>query len=111
MALLQSMPLVHKIESVLNQLGLHQNPCDLCLFTGFVVNPSNPVVTPSSIPLTLDFYVDGFVYFSEDPTVEEKFQCLLKEQITVYFMGTFEWLLGTHFQWLHTPITVKVHLS
>ncbi len=26
-------------------------------------------------------------------------------------MGTAEWFLGTHFQWLLTPDTVKVHLS
>ncbi len=50
-------------------------------------------------------------YFSEDPVEEEKLQCHLKDQITVDFMGTVEWFLGTHFQWLLTPITVEVHLS
>ena len=29
----------------------------------------------------------------------------------VKYMGTVEWSLGTHFQWLVNPSVVKVHLS
>ncbi len=54
--------------------------------------------------------VNNFIYFSENSPAEEKSQHLLKEQITVDFMGT-EWLLCTPFQWLLNPDTVKVHLS
>jgi hypothetical protein len=50
-------------------------------------------------------------YFSVDPAVEEKFQRVLKELVTVHFMGTVEWFLGTHFQWMITPEIVTVHLS
>jgi hypothetical protein len=100
-----------EINLVLNRLGLHQNAYNQHFFTGFVVNLSNPAVTPSLICLTLCLYADSFVYFSEDPAVEEKFQHLLKEQITVEIMGTVEWFLGTHFQLLLTPSTVEVHLS
>jgi hypothetical protein len=57
-----------KIKLVLNQLGLYQNAYDLCIFTGLVVNPSNPVDT-SSGPLTLGLYVGNFIYFLEDPAV------------------------------------------
>jgi hypothetical protein len=100
-----------KIKSALNQLDLHQNAYDPCLFTGFMVDPPNPTDTPSPVPLTLGLYIDNFIYFSEDPAVEGKLQHLLKEQITVDFMGMVEWFLGTHFQWLLTRNTVKVHLS
>ncbi len=55
--------------------------------------------------------MDDFVYFSEDPNVEAKFAHLLKEQITVDFMGTVEWFLGTHFQWMVSPDLVQVYLS
>jgi hypothetical protein len=44
-----------------------------------------------SEPLTLGLYIDDFVYFSADNAVEAKFQCLLKEYITVDFLGRVEW--------------------
>jgi hypothetical protein len=40
-----------KIKSILNQLGLHQNAYGPCLFTGSIIDPSNPADTPSSVPL------------------------------------------------------------
>jgi hypothetical protein len=75
------------------------------------VDPSNPADSPSSEPLTLGLYVDDFVYFLMDPKVEAKFECLLKQQVTVNFMGRAEWFLGTYFQWSITPDVVQVHLS
>ncbi len=50
------------------------------------------------------------MYFSKDPTVEAKFERLLKQRATVNFMGTAKWFLGTHFQWLVTLDLVQVHL-
>jgi hypothetical protein len=100
-----------KIKSVLNTMGLTQNKKDPCLFTGCVINPPNPADTPSTSPIALGLYVDDFVYFSADPGVEEKFQCIVKELITVDFMGTVEWFLGTHVQWMITPDIVTVHLN
>jgi hypothetical protein len=76
-----------------------------------VVDLANPADTPSSVPLTLCIYVDNFIYFSEDSAVEEKFQHLLTDLITVDFMGMVEWFLVKHFQWLLTPDKVEVHLS
>jgi hypothetical protein len=55
--------------------------------------------------------VDDFVNFSVDNTVEAKFQRLLKQHVTVEFMGRVEWFLGTDFLWSVTPTAVKVHLS
>jgi hypothetical protein len=92
-------------------MGLHQNAYDPCLFSGQVIDPSDSLDPPTSSHLTLGLYVDDFVYFSEDPAVEAKFERLLKQETTVDFMGTVEWFLGTHFQWLVTPDLVQVHLS
>jgi hypothetical protein len=64
-------------------LGFFQNAYDPCFFTSFVVNLTNPVDTPSSVPLTLGLYVDNIIYFLEDPAVEEKFQQILNNLITV----------------------------
>jgi hypothetical protein len=100
-----------KIKSILEKLGLRQNAYDPCLFSGNIVDPSNPADSPSSEPLTLGLYVDDFVYFLTDPEVEAKFKRLLKQQVTVDFMGRVEWFLGTHFQWSVTPDVVQVHLS
>jgi hypothetical protein len=100
-----------KIRKILTSLGLQQNAYDPCLFSGHVIDPSDPTGSPTSSPLTLGLYVDDFVYFSDDPAVEATFERLLKQYSTVDFMGTVEWFLGTHFQWLVSPDVVKVHLS
>jgi hypothetical protein len=47
----------------------------------------------------------------EDLDVEAKFARLLKEHVTVDFMGTVKWFLGTHFQWMVSPDLVQAHLS
>jgi hypothetical protein len=95
----------------LNKLGLQQNAYDPCLFGSNIVNPSDPLDSPSSLPLTLGIYANNFVYFLVDPLVEAKFELPLKEEATVDFMGTVEWFLGTHFQWMVTPDLIQVHLS
>ncbi len=56
-----------KIKGILNSLGLNDNSSDPCLFTGNLINPSNPMVEPSLVPLTLGIYVNDFAYFLEDP--------------------------------------------
>ena len=100
-----------KIRKVFLKLGLHQNAYNPCLFSGNIVDPSDPTASPSPSPLTLGLYMDDFVYFLEDPDVEAWFARLLKEHVTVDFMGTVKWFLGTHFQWMVLPDLVQVHLS
>jgi hypothetical protein len=92
-------------------IGLQQNAYNPCLFSGNIVDPLDPSDSPLSSPLTLGLYVDDFVYFSEDPAVEAKFERLLNERAMVDLMGMVEWFLGTHFQWMATPKPVQVHLS
>ncbi len=100
-----------KINAALNAIGLHANSSNPCLYTGHIIDPSNPDATPASSPLTLGLYVDNCVYFSDDPYVERLFERLLSSLVTVDFMGTVEWFLGTHFQWHQTDDKVSVHLS
>ena len=59
----------------------------------------------------LGLYVDDFLYFSEDPSVEALFCCLLAEWCKVDFMGVVEWFLGIHFAWRIMSISVLVHLN
>ena len=67
-----------KIRKILNSIGLQQNAYDPCLFSGNIIDPSEPINSPTSSPLTLGLYDDNFVYFLADPAVEEKFEQLLK---------------------------------
>jgi hypothetical protein len=86
-----------KIKAILNQLGLRENTTNPCLFTGNVIDLSNPVAPPSTLTLTLGLYVDNFVYFSEDPEVKCNFKHLLSSLVvTVEFLSIMEWFLGTH---------------
>jgi hypothetical protein len=100
-----------EIRKILTSIGLKQHPYDPCLFSGNIIDLTDPSNSPLSSHLTLGLYVDDFVYFSTDPAVEAKFERLLQHHSTVEYMGTVEWFLGTHFQWLVTPDAMKVHLS
>ena len=101
----------NKITTVLASIGLKPNASDPCMFTGSITDPNDPAAHIPSAPLTIGLYVDDFVYFSEDPEVERKFEQLLSSLITVDFMGTVDWFLGTHFQWSCYHNEVSVHLS
>ena len=100
-----------KIKSTLEKIWLCLNAYDPCLFSGNIIDPSNPADSPSSDPLTLGLYVNDFIYFSLDPTAEAKFKCVLREHVTVDYLGRMVWCWGTHFQWSITPEVVQVHLS
>jgi hypothetical protein len=65
----------------------------------------------SSIPLSLELYVNDFVYFSKDLAIETLFERLLKEWIKVDFMSLAEWFLVIHFLWHFTKLKMVVHLN
>jgi hypothetical protein len=94
---------------MLRSIGLMPNAHDPCLYTGFVRDPQDPSTSHSAVPLSLGLYVDNFVNFLEDPNVEALFECLLREQMKVNFMGFVEWFLGIHFSWRFTSLQVDVH--
>ncbi len=101
----------NKISAILQLIGLTPSLKDPCLYTGIIRNPSDPLASISSAPLSLGIYVDNFVYFLEDPAVEAFFCCLLAECCKVDFMGIVEWFLGVHFFLRVTPSFVAVHLN
>jgi hypothetical protein len=89
----------NKIWLVLASISLKPNVSDPCMFTGSISDPNDPAADIPFTPLTIGLYVDDFVYFSVDPEVERRFEQLLSSLITVNFMGTVDWFLGTRFQW------------
>ena len=101
----------NKITAVLRSIGLKPNASDPCMFTGSICDPNNPAEDIPAAPLTIGLYVDDFVYFSEDPKVERRFEQLLSSLVIVNFLGTVDWFLGTHFQWSCHDNEVSVHLS
>jgi hypothetical protein len=88
-----------KINAILCSIGLTPSLEDLCLYSGLIVDPSDPSGTKLESPLSLGLYVDDFVYFLEDPAVEALFCCLLAQRCKVDFMGIINWFLGIHFSW------------
>jgi hypothetical protein len=100
-----------RIDSMLPSIGLMPNAHDPCLYTGFVQDPRDPSASHLAVPLSLGLYVDGFVYFLEDPDVEALFEHLLPEQVKVDLMGLVEWFLGIHFSWRFMSSQVDVHLN
>jgi len=100
-----------KINTILISIDLKSSLEDPCLYSGFIKDPSDPSSATSTSPLTLGLYVDDFIYFSEDPSIEALFCRLLAEQCKVDFMGVVEWFLGIHFAWRITSDSISVHLN
>ena len=92
-----------KACQILKKIGLKQCPNAPCLFHGHIL--------PGKPPIYLGLYVDDFVYFSEDDTVERYFEDKISQEIKVEFMGQVSYFLGIRFQWRQTDNNVKVHLS
>jgi hypothetical protein len=101
----------HKISAILWSIDLTPSLEDPCLYSGFIVDPSNPSGTQSDSPLSLGLYVDDFVYFSKDPAVEALFCQLLTQCFKSNFMGFVNWFLGIYFSWHITPTSVTMHLN
>ena len=92
-----------KATKISKNIGLTPCPHAPCLFTGNI-KPGYP-------PLYLGLYVDDFIYFSENPTVEKLIEEKLQQQTTVDFMGKVTHFLGIKFQWNVTFSTVSAHIS
>ncbi len=75
----------NKITMVLQSIRLKPNASDPCMFTGSICNPNNTAEDIPAAPLTIGLYVDDFVYFSEDPEVEQWFEQLLSSLVAVNF--------------------------
>ncbi len=98
-------------SQALLDMGLTQSTHDPCLFHG-VPSSSNHPAQPNDAPLTVGLYVDDMVYFSDDDTIENRFESILASNFKISFMGVVNWFLGTHFTWFdHPDGNVSVHLS
>jgi hypothetical protein len=83
--------------------GLKPCPNSPCLFYG------HPI--PGNTPLYLEVYVDYFIYFSPDDTVEIHFETTMQAQLRVDFFRRVEWFLGTYYDWSQEDGHASVHLS
>jgi hypothetical protein len=90
-------------RSVIQMCGLKPCPNSPYLFYG------HPI--PGKPPLYLAVYVDDFIYFSPDDTVERHFETAMQAQLRVDFFGTVEWFLGTYYDWSREDGHASEHLS
>jgi hypothetical protein len=89
-------------------MGLTQSVHDPCLFSGNLLSDSSPT---SRSKVHVGIYVDDFVFYSEDPAIEQRFQEDLKKKVVVDFMGDVDYFLGTAFTWKsHDDGNLSVHL-
>ena len=81
------------ISSILEspKINLNQCPNEPCCLMGALIR--------GKPPLYLVLYVDDFVYFSIDSAVEQYFESSMKAKLSMDFMGTADWFLGTKFEW------------
>ena len=84
------------VNSILAKMGLQPSLHDPCLFQGVTSSPTSPTADTDK-PLHFRFYVDNFVYFSEDAAIKKRFELLLAAKLKIMFMGTVNWFLDTHF--------------
>ena len=74
-----------------------------CIFHGTIL--------PNKAPIYIGVYVDDFVYFSMDPTVEKYFESQLASLTDVDFMGDVTHFLGMKFTWTRKDSHLSAHLS
>ena len=94
----------NKFKTILKSMNLEPCPNAPCIFTG--------KLTKDSPPIYIGFYVDDFIYFSEDNETEHLFETLLKSKLTVEFMGQTFHFLGMKYHWTHhRDGNISLHLS
>ena len=99
------------VTSILADMGIQPRLRNPCLFHDMPSNEASPASSTYK-PLHIGIYVDNFAYFSEDTSIEQRFERLLASKLRVEFMGTLNWFLGTHFEWSsHQDGALSCHLS
>jgi len=100
-------------STALLDMGLTRSVHDPCLFHGVPSSPDAPS-QPGDSPITVGLYVDDMVYFSDDDSIECRFEQVLASKFKISFMGVVNcwFFLCTHFTWLDCPNSdISVHLS
>ena len=72
-----------------------------CLFRGKIL--------PNKPPIYVGIYVDDFIYFSADPSVENEFESRLSSVTEFEFMGDVSQLLGIKFTWRRDHERLSAH--
>jgi hypothetical protein len=90
-------------KSVMNICRLKPCPNSPCLFYG------HPI--PGKAPLYIAVYVDDFIYFSPDESVERHFETTIQAQLRGDVFGTVEWFLGTYYDWSREDGHASVRVS
>ena len=93
-------------KKALLAIGLQPCPNAPCIFHGSII--------PGKAPLYVGLYVDDFIYFSSDPTVEQAFETLLPSKTTlkIDFNGPIHHFLGIKFTHSISPDGhLTIHLS
>jgi Reverse transcriptase (RNA-dependent DNA polymerase). len=93
-------------KDALISIGLQPCPNAPCIFSG--------VLIPDKPPLYVGIYVDDFIYFSADPTVEHAFEQTLptKTKLQIEFNGPVHHFLGIAFSHSYsTDGHLTIHLS
>jgi hypothetical protein len=90
-------------KSVMKICGLQPCTNSPCLFYGHLI--------PGKLPLYLAVYVDDFIYFSPDESVECQFETIMQAQPCIGFFSTVEWLRGTYYDWSREDSHISVNLS
>lgn len=93
-------------KNALQQLNLTPCPNAPCILTGNII--------PHKAPLYVGMYVDDFLYFSTDPTVEQAFEQMIttKTNLQVDFNGPLHHFLGIKFSHIkHDDGNLTIHLS
>ena len=91
-------------KSIMIQIGLTQHPTSPCIYYGTLISGEPPIY--------LGLYVDDFIYFSQSPTVEKKFEEKFGSKITTDFNGQIGYFLGINFNCIrHDNNDVSLHLS
>jgi Reverse transcriptase (RNA-dependent DNA polymerase). len=93
-------------RKALTTINLKPCPNAPCIFSGTIV--------PNKPPLYVGIYVDDFIYFSSDPSVEAAFESLLptKTNLQIDFNGPIHHFLGIKFtHTIEQDGHVSIHLS
>lgn len=93
-------------KNALLQLNLQPCPNAPCIFTGQII--------PNKPPIYVGMYVDDFIYFSSDPSVEMAFETLLpsKTSLQLEFNGPLHHFLGVKFTHSYTSNgDLSIHVS
>jgi hypothetical protein len=78
----------------------HKSPCLL---------DGHPI--PGKPPLYLAVYIDDFIYFSPDESLESSFETTMQTQLYIDLFGTVEWFLDTYYDGSCDNGHASLHLS